>query len=271
MSTYAIGDAHGCLPELKELLEAIAFNPNHDKLWFTGDIIGTGVHSLETLRFVKSLNDSAILVLGNHEIFLLYLQYHHKLLENFSLLKPILNAPDSSELLFWLRHLPLLHHDSNLGFVIVHAGILPIWTLKEAKTYANEVEFALQNNSFDFLNNVEGTKPDSWDENLTGCLRLRFITNVFTRMRFCDAKSRLNLTCSTELGKQPPGYMPWFKVPDRKNKDVKIIFGHWAALLGNTASEPSVYGLDTGCVYGNKLTALRLDDEKIFSVKKHVV
>ena len=266
MAIYAIGDVHGCLPELQKLLKTITFNQDCDKLWFTGDIVGRGDYSLKTLRFIKSLGESASTVLGNHDIYLLYLQYHHKLINNFPTLRSILAASDAADLLYWVRQQPLLHHDIDNGFVIVHAGILPTWTLDEAKAYAKEVEDVLRGNSYaDFLSKIEGNKPDSWSENLTGFDRLRFIINVFTRMRFCNAESHLNLTCTTELGKQPPSYMPWFTVPNRKTKNVKIVYGHWAALMGNTY-EPLVYGIDTGCVYGNKLTALRLDDEKKFFV-----
>jgi len=270
MSTYAIGDIHGCFAELQKLLSLVAFNPEKDRLWLVGDLINRGPQSLEVLRFVKFLGSAATVVLGNHELYALYLHYHNRLLNNFPHLKVILSAPDSTELLAWLRQKPLLHYDVSLGYVMVHAGILPEWSLVEAQSYAHEVEEILRGPKYaDFLYHMEGNKPVQWSENLSGWERLRFITNCFTRMRFCDAGSRLNLTCKAEIGTQPPGFMPWYMVPNRKTKKDKIIFGHWAALAGQVY-EPNVYALDTGCVWGERLTALRLEDGRKFAVNKYI-
>jgi len=267
MATYAIGDIHGCLFELQELLQKIAFNPRHDKIWLVGDLVNRGPQSLETLRFIKSMGEAVVVVLGNHDLHLLALQYHHKFKEDFPFLRPVLEAKDSAELLFWLRQQPLFHHDAQLGYTMVHAGILPSWDLDEAQKHSLEVEQALRGDQYvEFLNHMYGNKPNQWNENLLGYERLRFITNVFARMRFCDANLHLNLTCCARLGEQPPGYTPWFKIPNRKTRNNKIIFGHWAALAGHTY-EPLVYALDTGCAWGEFLTAMRLEDEALFQVK----
>lgn len=286
MSTYAIGDVHGCFKELQELLSVIAFNPQNDSLWFVGDLINRGPQSVEVLRFIKGLGSSAVVVLGNHEIYTLYIQKHRHLLKNFPGLEPIFSVPDSDDLLFWIRNRPLLHYDAKLNYVMVHAGIYPLWSLEEAASCAKEVENVISGEKFsEFLDHIEGNKPDLWNESLEGFERWRFIVNAFTRMRFCDINSRLNLTCKAELGAQPKGYIPWFKVPNRKAQNEKIIFGHWAALGGKIVSAQSIlsinefqglapkgerynsYGLDTGCAYGGGLTALRLGDERIFWVK----
>jgi bis(5'-nucleosyl)-tetraphosphatase (symmetrical) len=268
MSTYAIGDIHGCLVELEALLEKIKFTPGKDKLWFVGDLVNRGPHSLETLRFIHSLSNDVILVLGNHDMHLLALEHNRELLVHFPDLQPIFSAPDCAILLRWLQKQPLLHHDNELGYLMVHAGVPMQWDLTTAKARAKEVENALWGtNSIDFLHHIYGNKPDFWEENLAGWERLRFITNCLTRIRFCNTQGALNLTCNTKVGLQPKEYQPWFSIPERKSQSIKIIFGHWAALEGKT-NEPSVYALDTGCVWGNKLTAMRLEDGIFFDVKQ---
>lgn len=270
MSTYAIGDIHGCFKELQALLAEVAFNSKNDSLWFVGDLVNRGPQSVEVLRFIRDLGSSARVVLGNHDLYTLYIQKHRQFLKYFPGLQSIFAVADSDDLLSWLRQRPLLHYDATLGYVMVHAGIYPFWSLSEAKFHAKEVEDVIRSDKFsDFLDCIEGDKPDQWSENLKGFDRLRFIVNSFTRMRFCDAQGRLNLNCKAKIGLQPKGYIPWFLVPNRKVYKEKIIFGHWAALDGQISDcHANVYALDTGCAWGNSLTAMRLEDERIFRVKK---
>lgn len=267
MATYAIGDVHGCLNELKLLLTLIDFDASRDKLWFVGDLVDRGPDSLAVLRLVHALKDAAIVVLGNHDMHLLALQYHVARFADYPLLVPIFNAPDAQELLTWLATRPLLHHDPKLGYVMVHSGLPPQWDLVQAQSLAHEVETTIQRaDNHTFFQNMYGDLPDLWQENLVGDERLRFIVNALTRMRFCDVHGRLNLTAKVDLSCAPLGFFPWFQIPARKTQSVKIIFGHWAALAGK-ANTPNIYAIDTGCVWGGSLTALRLEDEQRFSIK----
>jgi bis(5'-nucleosyl)-tetraphosphatase (symmetrical) len=266
MPTYAIGDVHGCLEKLEELLKLINFSEENDTIWFVGDIVGRGKHSLETLKFIINLKNKVV-VLGNHDMHLLALKHQPEWQDRFPALKSIFAARNCDELLTWLSNQKLLHYDENLGFVMVHAGIPKEWDLAKATLCANEVETILHNpkKSLSFLLNMYGNKPDQWDDNLTGILRFRFIVNALTRMRFCDLNGKLNLTCKAKIGEQPAGFIPWFQLPDRRSKNLKIIFGHWAALKG-IVEEPNVFALDTGCVWGNQLTAMCLETMQKFSV-----
>ncbi len=267
MATYAIGDIQGCFDPLQRLLDQVHFDPNQDTLWFTGDLVNRGPQSLETLRFIKSLKKSAITVLGNHDITLLavasqaipYQTKHH----TFS---DILEAPDRESLIEWLKAQPLLHYDPASNYVLVHAGLYPQWELPQALSYAKEVELALQSpTALEFLSHLYGNEPRQWNEALTGFDRLRFITNSFTRMRFCNLQGELELTCKENIDAAPTDYHPWFALTNRRNTQHKILFGHWAALKGH-CSIPNVFALDTGCAWGNGLTALRLDDQQRFLV-----
>lgn len=267
MATYAIGDIQGCFAEFQQLLTAIHFSPTADTLWFTGDLVNRGPQSLEVLRFVKSLGDKHQVVLGNHDLHLLALAYGYADKHRGDTLDTVLQAPDSAEIIDWLRHRPLLYYDKQNSFVMTHAGLAPIWTLKEARSLAQEVEAVLRSTTPEnFLKHMYGNEPNYWNENLAGVERLRAIVNYFTRMRFCYADGRLDLAYKGEIGGKPTDLIPWFDVKDRANANEKIIFGHWAALGGKTDA-PNVYPLDTGCVWGNCLTAMRLEDEKRFSVK----
>lgn len=265
MATYVIGDVQGCFSELQRLLDKIKFDPSQDKLWFTGDLVNRGPQSLEVLRFVKKLGDKQQTVLGNHDLHLLALTHQSHPGWDEDTLKPILTAPDRDELINWLGQQPLLYE--ALGFILVHAGIAPSWDLVTAKRLAKEVENVIQNplTATQFFQHMYGNEPKQWDETLTGWDRLRCITNYFTRLRFCDAEGHLELETK---GKMESGgkLIPWFQVPNRVNKDVKIIFGHWAA-LGGVTNSPNVYALDTGCVWGFCLTAMRLEDGQRFSVE----
>ena len=258
MATYAIGDIQGCLDNLKALLEKIAFNPAKDTLWFTGDLVNRGDKSLETLRFIKNLGNSAKCVLGNHDLTLLALSEGNQKVKHHTL-NAILSAPDKKELILWLRHRPLLHHDSKLGYTMVHAGLPPQWNLAIAQACAHELEAVLQGDDYtDFMANMFGSKPKKWHKKLKGWNRLRYITNSFTRMRYCSPKGKLNFADKGPLGTQKKGHVPWYEVPGRKNAGLNIIIGHWSTLFGHSGNA-KVFAIDTGCVWGEALTAMRLD------------
>lgn len=266
MATYAIGDVQGCNAALQKLVKHINFNPDQDRLWFTGDLVNRGSHSLEVLRFVKQLGDSQRTVLGNHDLHLLACAYDQHPGYKEDTFYDVLNAPDKQELINWLRHQPLFHYDKELNFVLVHAGIAPSWDLKKALTLAKEVETVLQGKDIiQFLAHMYGNEPDYWDDNLTGWNRLRAITNCLTRIRFCYPNGHLELSEKGPAQEPKKQLVPWFRSPHRINADLKIIFGHWAA-LGGITNTPNVYSLDTGCVWGFKLTAMRLEDGKRFRV-----
>lgn len=265
MAVYAIGDVQGCYDDLMGLLEEIRFDPSKDRLWFTGDLVNRGPDSLRTLRFIRDLGDSAITVLGNHDLHMLALAEDRAPVHRSDTLEEIFSAPDREELLTWVRHQPLMHHDENLHFTMVHAGIAPQWDLALAQQCANEVESVLKSEDYlEFLSRMYGNEPDIWNENLEGWERLRFITNCFTRLRYCNADGQLCLKSQGEPGTQPDGYMPWFEVPDRHSKDMRIVFGHWSTL--GLYRENGVYALDTGCLWGGLLTAMHLEtDLSIYS------
>ena len=263
MATYAIGDLQGCYDSLLRLLDKLNFDKTEDKLWFAGDLVNRGPDSLSTLRFVKSLGDSAITVLGNHDLHLLAIAYGVKTTRS-SDLQRIIDAADRDELLQWLSTQPLLHHDAALNFTLTHAGIYPLWTLQQAQTYATELENELKNNLNEFLNNMYGDKPDKWNESLTDFDRLRFICNCFTRMRYCHEDGTLDLTCNGAPGTIPEGTLPWFEIPERQIKDDALLFGHWSTL--GMINKKNVYPLDTGCVWGGKLTALKIETARYISI-----
>ncbi len=258
-----VGDLQGCLQPLLCLLEEVSFNPAHDKLWCTGDLVNRGPDSLAALRYIYSLGDACVTVLGNHDLHLLAVVYGNASLKRSDTLQEILDAPDAKILLDWLRHQPLIHHENN--YTLVHAGIAPQWSIQQTLQFAQEVEQALTGADYaNFLCNMYGNQPDLWQDNLTGYDRLRTITNYLTRIRFCFADGRLDL--GNKLGPEhaKPSTYPWFQTPGRIAANDNIIFGHWAALLGQ-ANTPHVFALDTGCVWGGSLTLLRLEDEKLFS------
>jgi bis(5'-nucleosyl)-tetraphosphatase (symmetrical) len=260
MSTYAVGDLQGCLQPLQCLLQEVAFDPAKDKLWLVGDLVNRGPQSLETLRFLYAMRDSLICVLGNHDLHLLAVAQNIERLKKADTLQEILDAPDRDDLLDWLRRQKLLHYDAERDCVLVHAGIPPQWTLAKALKRAAEVEAALQDDLRLplFLDGMYGNQPTLWDKDLQGITRLRVITNYFTRMRFCTTEGELDLKSKEGLDSAPPGFAPWFSFPSRKTRQHKIIFGHWAALEGQ-CSEPNLFALDTGCVWGGSMTLLNLD------------
>jgi len=267
MSIYAIGDIQGCFDDLLRLLDVISFNENSDQLWFAGDLVNRGPKSLETLRFVKSLGHSAVTVLGNHDMHLLAASCLPKVANKKDCLTQVLDAPDRDELIYWLRHRPLLHYNDD--FCLLHAGLPPQWDFKKAKNMAMIAEQVLRDKDYEtFLKQMYGDKPNIWSHDLKGVSRLRFIINCFTRMRYCDAEGRLDFVNSGPLGSQPNNLFPWFDAPKRKNIDMRIIFGHWSSL--GYYEGPNCYGIDTGCLWGGQLTALRLDETmRRFSVDCH--
>ncbi len=261
MAVYAIGDVQGCFAALRALLEKTAFNADRDRLWFVGDLVNRGPENLHTLRFIRSLGDGAVTVLGNHDLHLLAIAYGHREIHHKEdTLDDVVHAPDFAELVDWLRNRPLLHHDETLGYVMVHAGLPPQWNLACAREYADEVQQVLRSDMIDdFLPNMYGNEPRLWSNDLEGWDRLRCITNSLTRIRYCELDGSQDFRNNREPGSQPAHLHPWFRLPNRRSKDIKIVFGHWAAL--GQHQEQNVHALDSGCVWGGKLTALRLDDE----------
>jgi bis(5'-nucleosyl)-tetraphosphatase (symmetrical) len=264
MSIYVIGDLQGCFEPLQRLLDHISFHPKKDTLWFTGDLVNRGPQSLECLRFVRNLGDCQRIVLGNHDLHLLAVAHNARQAGKNDTLNDILNAPDKHELLDWLMHQPLLHHEYH--FTMVHAGLAASWDLAKAKALAHEVETILQSDqAYDFFKHMYGNHPNTWSDDLQGFERLRCITNYFTRARFCHVDGSLDLENKGKIDSTSSELIPWFKVPHRKNAELKILFGHWAALRGVTDT-PNTYALDTGCIWGYTLTAMRLEDQVRFSV-----
>jgi len=265
MATYAIGDIQACFDELMQLLEVLRFDEARDRLWFTGDLVNRGTQSAEVLRFVKSLGDKAVVVLGNHDLHLLAVAARVTHLRPKDSFMDVLEAYDRNTLLDWLRHRPLLHHDARLGYTLIHAGLPPQWDLATARACAQEAEGMLRGADADaFFKQMYGDQPSQWRADLLGMERLRFIINCFTRLRYCDGEGRLALRDKGAPGSQAPDAMPWFQVPGRKSADLKILFGHWST-LGRYQGD-GVYSLDSGCVWGGSLTALRLDDGQWFGV-----
>lgn len=262
MAIWAIGDLQGCYDPLQRLLEKIAFDPARDRLWLCGDLVNRGMQSLETLRLVHDLRGSCTVVLGNHDLSLLAIGLRRP--EEQQKVNPdlrrILFAPDRDTLLDWLRHQPLMHVDRDLGFAMLHAGILPQWSLDEARGYAAEVEERLQGPAHaKLLRNLYGDKP-GWSPRLAGGDRWRAIINVFSRMRYCTPGGRIVFDVKGMPGTQPAGVYPWFSAPGRVERDLPIVCGHWSSL--GLQMGMGVYALDTGCVWGGPLTALRLDGDE---------
>ncbi len=268
MSTYAIGDIQGCFSELEALLAKINFSPTEDKLWLAGDLVNRGPQSLATLRFAKKLANHCQIVLGNHDLHLLAVAGTNRKLNEKDTLQEILDAPDRDELLNWLRQQPLLFHDAELNYAMVHAAILPTWDLTTALARAKEVESMLQGDGYKtLLSHLYGDSPDLWTDDLSSWPRYRFITNAFTRLRYCDSEGRVILWEKRAPESVSPNLIPWFRYPNRPTADERIIFGHWASLNGR-ANHPNLFALDTGCCWGNRLTALRLEDQQLFYVEK---
>jgi bis(5'-nucleosyl)-tetraphosphatase (symmetrical) len=259
MAIYAIGDLQGCYDTLVRLLERLRFDQKLDSLWFCGDLVNRGGQSLETLRFIKGLGESATCVLGNHDLHLLAERVKPpERRQRSAELKAVLDAPDSDELLDWLRFRPVFHFDEKLNFAMVHAGIAPLWTLGTARAQAQVVQKALRADDYgNVLMRMYGDRPRGWTRELKGMNRLRACINAFTRMRFCDVKGNVAFEAKGMPGTQPPGYYPWYEVPGHKPRNFRVVCGHWSTL--GKFMGLGVYCLDTGCVWGRSLTALRLD------------
>ncbi|HED18265.1 MAG TPA: symmetrical bis(5'-nucleosyl)-tetraphosphatase [Gammaproteobacteria bacterium] len=256
MPVYAVGDIQGCFNELKGLLDRINFDPRQDKLWLAGDLVNRGPDSLETLRFLHRLN--VVTVLGNHDLHLLASAHIPEYRKHKDTLEQVMQAPDGPELLAWLRHQPLLHHDTETGFTLIHAGLPPQWNLDKARDCAAEVEQVLRGKNYvEFFKVMYGNQPAQWSDRLQGWDRLRFITNCLTRLRYCDTHGRLALEEKGPPGSQPRHLKPWFEWTQRKSRDMNILFGHWSTL--GAYDEAGIHSLDTGCLWGGTLTALRLD------------
>ncbi len=269
MATYAIGDIQGCYHAFMALLARLSFNPDHDQLRLVGDLINRGNGSLEVLRWCYQHQSSIKVVLGNHDLHALAVAHALKKAHKSDTLQTIMDAPDGEDLLIWLRHQPLLIADIDelrTSYVIVHAGLLPQWTLDSALSYAREVEVALQARDYiNFLANMYGNEPNTWQDNLSGMARLKVITNAMTRMRICTENGAMEFAFKGQLKDVPAGYMPWFNVPDRQSKDVAIFCGHWSAL--GISQSCNVTSLDTGCLWGGQLTAVCIETGVITQVQ----
>ncbi len=269
MATYAIGDVQGCAGALFSLLERIAFDRERDRLWFVGDLVNRGPDSLEVLRFVRGLGARAVSVLGNHDLHLLACAGGARELRAKDTFGDVLDAPDRDALLEWLRVRPLLHFDEDRGIVMVHAGLHPQWSLAEARTLACEVEEVLRGPADRaFYHEMYGDEPRRWSPALTGPSRHRFIVNALTRMRYVTGDGALEFQHAGPPGTQARGLIPWFEAPGCRSRETPIVFGHWATLALHEPVDPvhRVHHLDTGCVWGGTLSAMRLEDGSRFSV-----
>ena len=259
MAIYAVGDVQGCAAELETLLERIDFSTTRDRLWFVGDLVNRGPRSLDVLRLVRGLGDSAVVALGNHDLHLLAVARGHAELRGpDETLRPVLDSADRETLLDWLQSRPMLHHDAELGITLLHAGLPPQWDIPLARRCAAELERALRGDgSAALFAGMYGNQPDRWRDDLEGIERLRFITNALTRLRACDTEGRMLLKLKGPLAKLPPGAVPWFRAPGRRSAGARIVCGHWSAL--GYLEEGGMLALDTGCVWGGTLAAQRLD------------
>jgi bis(5'-nucleosyl)-tetraphosphatase (symmetrical) len=264
MAVYAVGDVQGCYEALCCVLRQVEFDAARDRLWLVGDMVNRGPQSLEVLRFVRSLGAAASVVLGNHELHLLAVAAGARRLRSSDTLDAILAAPDRSELLAWLRHQPLLHRDDGLGYCMVHAGIPPHWDLEQAVAFAREAERWLEPVSIARIVGACAVEPLELSADLPPELRARVIVTYFTRLRVCTATGRLNTSFKGAAADAPAGFLPWFAHPQRRTRDVRLIFGHWAALQGQ-ADAVNAFALDTGCAWGRELTLMRLGDEQRYS------
>ena len=262
MAVYAIGDVQGCFSCLSRLLEKIKFDDSVDNLWFCGDLVNRGPESLATLRFIRSLGDRASVVLGNHDLHLLAIYHSGQPVKSSDTLHAVLNSSDCDELMTWLQSRPLIHYDSKLEAVLVHAGIHPQWSLEQALKYAGEVERVLiGGNSREFFNHMYGDQPDLWSEELAGYDRLRCITNILTRMRFFWPDGRLDMNAKGDPEDQRnTGLTPWYELNKRVNDSASIVFGHWSTL--KVGAYGRHFAIDGGCVWGGRFVALKIDENE---------
>jgi bis(5'-nucleosyl)-tetraphosphatase (symmetrical) len=263
-TTYAIGDVQGCCDPMQALLKQISSSSGRPAYRFLGDLVNRGPDSLQTLRHIMALGDSAQAVLGNHDLHLLAVAHGIRKAHRSDTLEQILAAPDCTELLDWVRRRPLALFEN--GHLLVHAGVLPQWTAEQTIGYAHEVEQALRGPGWvDFLREMYGNEPAQWHDDLSGSDRLRCIINALTRIRFCSADGVMDFKTKGGVEAALPGYMPWFAVPGRKTAEVTVVSGHWSAL--GLVLRPNLIGLDTGCVWGRQLTAVCLEDRSVLQVE----
>ena len=271
MSNYVVGDIQGCYKPLRNLLKKARFSVNRDRLWCVGDLVNRGPRSLDTLRFLQDMDESTVIVLGNHDLHFIAINEGCSPSPNKNSLGKLLAAPDCQQLSDWLRRKPLAHYeciDTKLGltnFLMIHAGVAPQWSLQKTLNLAAEVEYMLHSSDYrDYLRHMYGDTPDFWYDKLEGLDRLRVITNYLTRIRFCDEIGSLQLSAKEGLDSAPTGLEPWYEY-EKISAETTILFGHWAALEGRT-SRQHVHALDTGCVWGRELTMMRLEDKRKFAV-----
>jgi bis(5'-nucleosyl)-tetraphosphatase (symmetrical) len=258
MARWAIGDVQGCCEELEQLLARIRFSGERDRLWFVGDLVNRGPCSLQALRRVRALGDNAVCVLGNHDLHLLAVALAGARLRRSDTLSDILAARDRDALLEWLLALPLAHFEPEHGDLLLHAGVLPQWSVAQTLELAREVERTLQHDPRALLSDMYSDQPDRWEPALAAAERRRLTINVLTRLRFCTADGRIDLKQKGKPDSAPRPWLPWFRVPGRASREQRIVFGHWSAL--GLLREPGILALDTGCVWGGALTAVNLDD-----------
>ncbi|MGH8441332.1 MAG: symmetrical bis(5'-nucleosyl)-tetraphosphatase [Nevskiaceae bacterium] len=266
MATYAIGDVQGCYDELSRLLEKIRFDPAADRLWFTGDLVNRGPRSRKVLRLVRDLGERAVTVLGNHDLHLVAAHARGKVRPKDTF-DDVLEAGDGEELVAWLRRRPLLHVEGP--WVMVHAGLPPQWSLARARSVCAAASRLIASRRSDefFRAHMYGNSPDSWTDSLRGWDRLRFVINCCTRLRVCTPEGRLHLDYTGPARTAPAPARPWFALPNRRSRGATLVFGHWSTLGRVHWPQHHVYGLDTGCVWGRALTALRLEDRRQIAVR----
>ena len=257
MARWAIGDIQGCDEELEELLERIDFASGRDQLWLVGDLVNRGPRSLQVLRRIRSLGDAAVCVLGNHDLHLLAVALTGARQRRSDTLTEVLAAPDRDTLIEWLLHRPLAVYQPP-NDLLLHAGVVPQWSVAQTLALAAEVQHALQSDPRRLLSRMYGDRPERWRRNLSGMARLRFAVNVLTRLRFCTAEGRIDLKHKGRPDSADAPWIPWFKAPARASAEASIVFGHWSAL--GLYRAPGLLGLDTGCVWGGSLTAVNLDE-----------
>lgn len=263
MATYAIGDIQGCYTTLTHLLQEIGFSSTRDRVWLVGDLINRGPDSLSVLRWAKQNEQSLQVVLGNHDLHSLAVAEGFAELHRFDTLQPLLQAEDSAELLAWLRGRDMAYAEDD--YLMVHAGVLPQWSAAQTLALAGEVEAMLRSEDYlFFLARMYGNQPDHWQDDLQGLGRLRIITNALTRLRVCSPAGVMDFHFKGELDRIPDGLMPWFDVPGRKSADRTLVFGHWSAL--GLVLRDNLIALDTGCLWGGQLTALRMEDRRVYQV-----
>ncbi|WP_428505964.1 symmetrical bis(5'-nucleosyl)-tetraphosphatase [Roseateles sp.] len=260
---YLVGDLQGCCDALERLLKKIAFSPSRDHLYFLGDLVNRGPASLATLRRLSGLGAAATCLLGNHDLHLLAVAHGARKASKGDTLSDILDAPDRAALLDWLRQQRMACLAQ--GWLMVHAGVLPDWSVAQTLSLAGEVEAVLRGPDLaDFLPQMYGNEPDRWREDLRGPDRLRLVINALTRLRFCDEKGRMDLKTKGDSASAPPGWQPWFDAPGRRSAGQPIAFGHWSTL--GLLQRPDLLALDTGCIWGGQLSAARVEQGRCLEV-----